>query len=90
MNLQEQLGALETGVNQLIQAVTASVAASREAEGDATTRRHVDGEEPKAVVAEAAAEEAVQTAPEAPAEPQHVADEKPTLHIERPLSLIHI
>ncbi|MBN3752687.1 hypothetical protein G3N95_07020 [Paraburkholderia sp. Tr-20389] len=78
MNLQEQLGALETGVTQLIQAVTASAAASRE--GDAATDRHVDGEQAETVVAEAPAEEAVETA----AEPQADADEKPTLHIERP------
>ncbi|OYD74793.1 UNVERIFIED_ORG: hypothetical protein BDU10_6530 [Burkholderia sp. CF145] len=77
MNLKEQIGALEMGVDQLIQVVTAS----REAE--AATDQHVNGAE--AAAAETVAEEApVETAvEEAPAEPQAPA-EKPTLHIERP------
>jgi hypothetical protein len=81
MNLQEQLGALETGVDQLIQAATASVAATREA--DAAIDRQANGEH--APVAEAAVEAAPEAAAsEAAAEPQAVADEPPTLHIERP------
>ncbi|GJH35427.1 hypothetical protein [Paraburkholderia azotifigens] len=78
MNLKEQIGALEMGVDQLIRVVTAS----READADAATDRHVNGEQ--AVIAEpAAVETAVE---EAPAEPQtqEAAPEKPTLHIERP------
>jgi hypothetical protein len=71
MNLQEQLGALETGVDQLIHAVTATVAASREA--DAATGQLVDSEQAAVM--------------EAPVEPQaepDAADDKPALHIERP------
>ncbi|AUT70392.1 hypothetical protein [Paraburkholderia hospita] len=79
MNLKEQIGALEMGVDQLIQVVTAS----REAEATTATDQHVNGAE--AAAAETVAEEApVETAvEEAPAEPQAPA-EKPTLHIERP------
>ena len=67
MNLKEQIGALEMGVDQLIQVVTAS----REAE--AATDQHVNGAE--AAAAETVAEETpVETAvEEAPAEPQTAA-----------------
>jgi hypothetical protein len=78
MNLQEQLGALETGVQQLIQAATASVAASREA--DAATAKQADGE--PAAVAEAAVVAPVE--PQAEADVADAADDKPTLYIERP------
>ncbi|MBP0592365.1 hypothetical protein J8I87_22045 [Paraburkholderia sp. LEh10] len=77
MNLQEQIGALETGVDQLIQAVTAP----RDVE-DASDQ-HVNGttaaqtEQPVE-----AAVDAVDAAAGAHVEQQ--ADEKPTLHIERP------
>ena len=76
MNLKEQIGALEMGVDQLIRVVTAS----REAE--AATDQHVNGAE--AAAQETAAEEPVVEA--APAEPQtqETPAEKPTLHIERP------
>ncbi|MEM5339118.1 hypothetical protein [Paraburkholderia azotifigens] len=75
MNLQEQLGALESGVQQLIQAATASVAASREA--DAATAQHADAEP-------AAAAEAAAVAPVEPQAQADTVDDKPTLHIERP------
>ncbi|SEI64171.1 hypothetical protein [Paraburkholderia diazotrophica] len=85
MNLHEQIGALETGVDQLIQAFT-------------TSRQQVEAAS-SAVEAAAAAVEAPietaqtsqtsETAAEARAdEPREAdaaaADEKPTLHIERP------
>ncbi|SIT45341.1 conserved hypothetical protein [Paraburkholderia piptadeniae] len=81
MNLHEQIGALETGVDQLIQAFT-------------TSRQQVEAAS-SAVEAAAAAVEApietaktAQTAAEARVEPQEAdaaaADEKPMLHIERP------
>ena len=76
MNLKEQIGALEMGVDQLIQVVTAS------REAATATDQPVNGAEP--VAQEPAAEEPVVEA--APAEPQtqEAAQEKPTLHIERP------
>lgn len=80
MNLKEQIGALEMGVDQLIQVVTAS----REAQAATATAtdQHVNGAE--AAAQETAAEDTVVEA--APVEPQaqEAAQEKPTLHIERP------
>ncbi|BCG00852.1 hypothetical protein PPGU19_054200 [Paraburkholderia sp. PGU19] len=78
MNLKEQIGALEMGVDQLIQVVTAS----REAQAATSTDQHVNGAE--AAAQETAAEDTVVEA--APVEPQaqEAAQEKPTLHIERP------
>ncbi|AMV44257.1 hypothetical protein [Paraburkholderia caribensis] len=75
MNLKEQIGALEMGVDRLIQVVTAS----REAEAEAatTTDQHVNGAE------EAAQDTAAEAAPAEP-QTQEAAAEKPTLHIERP------
>lgn len=79
MNLKEQIGALEMGVDQLIRVVTAS----REAEAEAATNRNVNGEQ--AVIAEpAAVETAVEEAPAEPQTQEADAAEKPTLHIERP------
>src|SRR5689334_14506449 len=73
MNLKEQIGALEMGVDRLIQVVTAS----REAEAATTTDQHVNGAE------EAAQDTATEAAPTEP-QTQEAAAEKPTLHIERP------
>lgn len=79
MNLKEQIGALEMGVDQLIRVVTTS----REAEAEAATNRNVNGEQ--AVIAEpAAVETAVEEAPAEPQTQEADAAEKPTLHIERP------
>lgn len=78
MNLKEQIGALEMGVDQLIQVVTAS----REVQAATSTDQHVNGAE--AAVQETAAEDtAVEAAPVEP-QAQEAAQEKPTLHIERP------
>ncbi|MPW15537.1 hypothetical protein GCT13_01080 [Paraburkholderia sp. CNPSo 3157] len=78
MNLHEQIGALETGVDQLIQAFT-------------TSRQQVEAASSAVEAAAAAVEAPIETAEttaEARAEPQEAddaaADEKPTLHIERP------
>ena len=73
MNLKEQIGALEMGVDRLIQVVTAS----REAEAATTTDQHVNGAE------EAAQDTAAEAAPAEP-QTQEAPAEKPTLHIERP------
>ena len=76
MNLKEQIGALEMGVDQLIQVVTAS------REAATATDQHVNGAE--AAAQETAAEEpVVETAPAEP-QTQEAPAEKPTLHIERP------
>jgi hypothetical protein len=84
MNLHEQIGALETGVDQLIQAFT-------------TSRQQVEAASSAVEAAAAAVEAPIETAEtaqaseaaaQAQAEPQEpdaaAADEKPTLHIERP------
>ena len=75
MNLQEQIGALESEVDQLIHAATTS----REAKAEAIDQ-HVNGEQ--TAVAEAPVEAAAAEPQAQEAEP--VAQEKPTLHIERP------
>ncbi|MEM5434028.1 hypothetical protein [Paraburkholderia diazotrophica] len=78
MNLHEQIGALETGVDQLIQAFT-------------TSRQQVEAASSAVEAAAAAVEapiETAETSAQAQAEPPEAdaaaADEKPTLHIERP------
>ncbi|MEM5384460.1 hypothetical protein VSR68_12785 [Paraburkholderia phymatum] len=78
MNLHEQIGALETGVDQLIQAFT-------------TSRQQVEAASSAVEAAAAAVEAPIETAgtaAEARVEPQETdaaaAEEKPTLHIERP------
>jgi hypothetical protein len=78
MNLQEQIGALESEVEQLIQAATASREAK--AEADAAPGQHVNGE--AAAASEAPVETAAAELQAQAAEP--VAEEKPTLHIDRP------
>jgi hypothetical protein len=73
MNLQEQLGELESGVDQLIQAATAA--------------HHADTANGQPAQDEAAADVSVVEAPaDAPVDMSAapVADQKPTLHIERP------
>ncbi len=73
MNLQEQLGELESGVDQLIQAATATHRA------DTANGRPAQDE----AAADVSVVEAPADAPvDMPAAP--VADQKPTLHIERP------
>jgi hypothetical protein len=72
MNLQEQIGALETGVDQLIQAATAIHHVEPAIDQHVNGASAVDAE---AVDVEAEAEAQTEAAP---------ADEKPTLHIERP------
>ena len=75
MNLQEQIGALEMGVDQLIQAAVAPQ------QVEPAVDQHVNGNAMAAEPVEAAeAVDAAESAAETPA----VADEKPTLHIDRP------
>jgi hypothetical protein len=73
MNLQEQIGALEMGVDQLIQAALAPQPAAPAA------HQHVNG-------ADAIATESVEAvdAVESAVETTAAAGEKPTLHIDRP------
>jgi hypothetical protein len=80
MNLQEQLGALETGVEQLIRVATASVAVTREADAEAANAD-------VAIVADADVDVAADVIDEAEVEADveaPVAEEPPTLHIDRP------
>lgn len=95
MNLHEQLGALEVGVDQLIQAVVAPQAENiSETPAEAAAQRapaanHVPSEskaedlasEPAAVTT--AVEEAAASAP-APSSEERAAQSKPTLEISRP------
>jgi len=69
MNLQEQIGALETGVDQLIRAVA--------------TNEPVEGKRDRQVNG-AAVQQAVETVEAVEAADAPQADAKPTLHIERP------
>ena len=76
MNLQEQIGALETGVDQLIQAATAIHHV------EPAIDQHVNG---ASAIDAGAVEAPVDAEVEAQAQTEAAsADEKPTLHIERP------
>src|ERR1700682_2020804 len=77
MNLQEQIGALETGVDQLIQAALAAQSVPPPAPEDASAA-------PAPVACPATGSQATTTeaAPELP--PQEPAPEPPALHVARP------
>ncbi|QCP52220.1 hypothetical protein FAZ95_23865 [Trinickia violacea] len=96
MNLQEQIGALETGVDQLTQLIQTALAqqAAHEASAERASAAPAAGADSgetaqaAAVAAEPAADHATAPAADAPVgEPAHAVetvDEKPTLHVARP------
>src|SRR5579863_1084649 len=97
MNLQEQIGALETGVDQLTQLIHAALAqqaaheasAARASAAPATSADSGETTQAAAVAAEPAADHAAAPAADAPvseaaANAVETVDEKPTLHVARP------